>query len=73
MAESAHPLQSWIEQNTTQARFAATADMSEPYLSEILSGKKTPSLKMAAKMSRATGGVVPIAAFLADQAQAGAA
>lgn len=64
MADSAHPLQDWIDGNTTQARFAAAAELSEPYLSEILNGKKTPSLKMAAKLSRATGGAVPIAAFI---------
>jgi transcriptional regulator with XRE-family HTH domain len=64
MADSDHPLQSWIEENTTQARFADEAGLSKPYLSEILSGKKTPSLDMASRLSRATGGVVPISAFV---------
>jgi transcriptional regulator with XRE-family HTH domain len=64
MPDSSHPLESWIVSNTSQARFAKTAGLSEPYLSEILSGKKRPSLKMASRLSRATGGDVPIEAFV---------
>jgi transcriptional regulator with XRE-family HTH domain len=64
MNDSPHPLQAWIAKNTSQARFAEAAGLSEPYLSEILSGKKTPSLNMAVKLSEATGGVVPIMAFV---------
>lgn len=61
---STHPLKVWIEENATQSRFADLVDCSEGYLSEILSGKKQPSLDLAAKMSRATGGSVPVEAFV---------
>lgn len=64
MTDSPHPLQSWIVGNTTQAKFAEAAGLSEPYLSEILSGKKRPSLGMASRLSKATGGSVPIDAFV---------
>jgi transcriptional regulator with XRE-family HTH domain len=66
MTESTHPLESWIDRNTTQARFADEAGLSKPYLSEILNFKKRPSLAMASRLSKATGGAVPLDAFVAD-------
>lgn len=67
--ESAHQLLTWIEANTTQAQFARQCEITAAYLSEILSGRKEPSLKVAARMSRETGGAVPIQAFVKEAAQ----
>lgn len=63
-----HPLKAWIDLHTTQAKFARDVECSEPHLSDILGGKKRPSLGLAAKMSRATGGAVPLDAFVGADA-----
>lgn len=69
MESASHPLERWIGKNTTtQAAVADAAGISEGYLSEILSGKKTPSLKLADKLSKATGGKVPLSAFVQSEA-----
>lgn len=62
--DDAHPLLKHIVANTQQRQFAREVGCSEPHLSIILSGKKRPSLQLAARMSRATGGAVPIEAFV---------
>jgi DNA-binding transcriptional regulator YdaS (Cro superfamily) len=62
--DSVHPLKTWIDDNTTQAKFARGVGMSESHLSGILAGSKRVSLEMAARISRATNGGVPIEAFL---------
>lgn len=64
-----HPLKKWIIDNTSQAQFARDAEISEPFLSEILSRKKVPTLELAAKLSRATAGAVPLDAFVPEAAQ----
>ena len=61
--EALRPLAEWISANGGRAKFARDVGCSEPHLSEILSGKKTVSLKLAIRMSRATGGAVPVEAF----------
>lgn len=66
--DALHPLENWISKNTNQAKFAEDNGLSEGYLSEILSGKKTPSLKLADKLSRATGGRVKIGDFVQREA-----
>lgn len=63
-----HPLEAWIGKHSNQAKVAEDAGISEPYLSEILSGKKTPSLKVASRLSKATGGKVPLSAFAQSEA-----
>jgi DNA-binding transcriptional regulator YdaS (Cro superfamily) len=62
--DSMHPLKAWIDENTTQAKFAREVGMSESFLSGILAGTKRVSLEMAARIARATDGAVPIEAFL---------
>jgi plasmid maintenance system antidote protein VapI len=68
MADSPHPLKVWIDARTTQASFARKAGCSEPQLSAILNGRKGVSLDMAARLSRATGGDVPLEAFVREVA-----
>ena len=63
-----HALKTWIEANTTQAKFARECSISEGYLSDILAGRKAPTLKVAARLSRATSGDVPLDAFVQAEA-----
>lgn len=65
--DSGHPLLTWITANTTQAQFARDLGFSESHLSDILNGKKRPSLALAARMSAATGAEVSIEAFVKIQ------
>ena len=44
--------------------FAARVGISRPYMSEIMRGLKTPSLRVAADISAATGGVIPVTYWL---------
>jgi transcriptional regulator with XRE-family HTH domain len=62
--DSVHPLKVWIDRHTTAASFAADVGITASYLSEILSDKKTPSLKLAFALSAATKGVVAIGEFM---------
>lgn len=61
--DSAHELLTWIEENTTQAQFARDVEISEAHLCDILAGRKSPSLDLAVKMSKATGSVVSVEAI----------
>jgi transcriptional regulator with XRE-family HTH domain len=57
-------LSAWIAENSTQARFARDANCSEATISRILKGDRTPSLRLAKRISQATGGAVPIDALV---------
>lgn len=57
----------WIDANSSQAKLARELGCSESHLSDVINGKKEPSLKFAARLSAITGGVVPIEAFLKDR------
>lgn len=63
-----HALKVWIDANTTQAAFARAVDISESHLSDILKGKKTPSLDLAERMSVATGRAVGLSDFVQREA-----
>jgi plasmid maintenance system antidote protein VapI len=67
--ESLHPLKKWIGEHTTQAQFARDLAISESHLSGILKGAKV-SLELALRLSRATGGAVPVEAFAKQPAAA---
>jgi hypothetical protein len=62
--DSRHPLLVWIEANSTQAKFAGAVPCSQGHLSDVLSGKKSPSGPLTRKLSQATGGAVSIAAIV---------
>lgn len=68
--ESLHPLEVWIKEHSSQVQFARDVECSESFLSGVLSGSKRVSLKMAVRMSRATGGLVPVDAFDRPRAEA---
>jgi len=64
-----HPLLEWMEKNgKSQATVAFLCDCSTSHLSLVLAGKRGASLPLALKLSRATGGYVPVDAFLREDA-----
>lgn len=70
-----HPLAVWMDSHSdiTQAKFSADCGCSEPHLSLILKGERGVSMKLAKRLSDATGGEVRIEDFLmveADEARA---
>lgn len=64
MSDSPHPLKLWIEAHSSRIAVAQAVGCSTAYLSEIVNWKKEPSLEMAGRLSAATGGAVPLSAFL---------
>ena len=48
----------------TRSEFAKTVGISAPYLSEILSGAKRPSLNLAFRIEEITGGEVPASGWV---------
>ena len=63
-------MKAWIDANSTQRKVAGDASISETYLSEILSDKKEPSLKVAARLCKISG--LPIEVFVGRRTPAGA-
>ncbi len=51
-----------------QSQFAKDNGISEGYLSELVSGDKTPGLKVAFAIERATKGAVPAKSWLSESA-----
>lgn len=49
-----------------RAAWADKLGVSRSYLSDILNGNKTPSLELAVKIERATGGVILAASWIPD-------
>ena len=47
--------------------FAARVGISRAYLSQIMSGRKVPSLRVAAAISKATGGVISVTYWLSHE------
>ena len=56
------------ERSMTQREFAERIGVSRSYLSMLISGSKIPSLKIATKIEKETGGEVTAIAML-DQAE----
>lgn len=52
----------------TQVAFALRVGISKSYLSELKTGKKTPSLRLAMKIQAATDSKVPAASWVTDGA-----
>jgi transcriptional regulator with XRE-family HTH domain len=61
--DSLRPLTEWITANTSRREFARQVGCSESHLADVLNGKKSASLALAVKMSRACCGAVPVEAF----------
>lgn len=59
-----HPLKRWLfEREETVNAFAGRIGASSGYLSEILAGKKRPTLAFIDKVSAATGGEITATDF----------
>ncbi len=54
-------------QTLTRAAFAKRARISAPYLTELAAGRKGPSLRVALRIERATGGAVRAAELLTPE------
>lgn len=54
--ESRHPIDQWlVTHDLTQSWLAARLGISEPFLSQIINGKKQPSINVAAAIEDITG------------------
>ena len=54
----------------TRAKFAQECGISAPYLSQIISGIKRPSLGVALKIERITNGAVPVSVWAENKGAA---
>lgn len=76
MIESDHPLRRWrVSRGLNLAQVVVqikeiddTIKVSSSHLSEIERGKNTPSLALAARISKVTGGEVRVEDFVASEA-----
>lgn len=66
-AKYPHPLCSYVVEYTTQAKFARDVHCSESHLSLVLKGERGVSIELAKRISKATGGAVPIRALVAPE------
>lgn len=65
-----HPLRQYLKrEGITQVAFASTIDVTEPYLSQIVNGRRTPGMAVARRIKRATGGEVGFDALLEYEIQ----
>lgn len=64
--DTKHPLAVWMDahKEISQAKLASDSGCSEPHLSLILKGERGVSMKLAKRLSDATGGEVRIEDFL---------
>lgn len=64
--DTRHPLSVWMDghKEISQAKLASDSGCSEPHLSLILKGERGVSMKLAKRLSDATGGEVRIEDFL---------
>lgn len=63
-----HPLTLWLVINGLPRKaFCQDARIGEPYLSDLIAGKKRPSLAVVDRISAATGGVITAEHFPGDR------
>jgi predicted transcriptional regulator len=63
-APQIHPLRRWLFENQiTQVEFAIATGISQSYLSDLIVGRKRPSLDVVEVIARATSGAITAAAF----------
>lgn len=62
-------LKSYLEAfDGNQQALAAYLGISRPHVSLLLSGRKKPSLQLAGRIEKLTGGAVPMTAWIDDEA-----
>lgn len=52
--------------NSSQVELARRFNISQPYMSLLFNGQKVPSLKLAVRIERMTGGYVPASGWVSD-------
>ncbi|WP_108131061.1 helix-turn-helix domain-containing protein [Gemmobacter caeni] len=57
-----------VETSETQVEFAKRVGVSQGTISKLCAGQITPSLPLAVRISRATGGRVPVDVWVRDAA-----
>jgi transcriptional regulator with XRE-family HTH domain len=63
-----HPLEDWAAaEGWTIVRLADAAGCSAAHLSNILAGRKEPSVGLASRLINLTGGTVPLDAFVKSE------
>ncbi len=63
-----HPMLRWAEARGLSIReLAEAADCSEAHLRNLFAGRKEPSLRLADRLSRLSGGAVPMDAFVKQE------
>jgi transcriptional regulator with XRE-family HTH domain len=63
-----HPLTLWLVINGVRRKeFAQDVGIGQPYLSELISGRKRPTLSVADRISTATGGAITAQHFPGDR------
>lgn len=58
-----------LKTNTTQAALAAEVGISRGHMSDIVAGERTPSLPVAARIEKATGGLVRAVSLIAGESR----
>lgn len=56
------------ERGMTQGAAAAALGISRTHMTQILNGRKVPSLALACRIERMTDGAVPMASWIAESA-----
>jgi plasmid maintenance system antidote protein VapI len=71
MSDDSHPMLRWAEaKGMTVEQLAEAADCSGAHLRNIFAGRKEASLGLASRLSKMSGGSVPMDAFLRPEAGA---
>ena len=55
--------------NGSQSELARALGISQPYASLLLAGKRLPSLELAIRIERATGGLVPVHSWVETETE----
>lgn len=61
--DEAHPLEAWIERNATRTEFARDVECSGSHLTNIIAGRRRPSIDLLARIIRRTRGEIDVDAF----------
>jgi len=60
----------FIASGIKQSDLADRLGISQAFLSQLLNGRRTPSLELAVRIERLTGGAVPAASWVAPDGEA---
>jgi transcriptional regulator with XRE-family HTH domain len=58
-----HPLEVWIAANSTRPEFARAVECSESHLTNIIAGRRRPSIDLLARIRERTSGAIDLEVF----------